>query len=158
MADPATMMLAATAVSAGSQVIGGYGKYRGAKAEAKQMRQQAKAQEAQGIAESQEIGRQTEVNLSDARAAMAAGGGTTTDSGAIQMLGKIGEVGEFNALSALFGGRSKAQNTRQAAAAKKSSAKNAFIGDIIGGGATALGGYGEYKAATATPAPPPKSK
>jgi hypothetical protein len=138
--DPKQMMSMGTGLSAGGQLAGGIQANRSAKFSAQQAERNALAELAAGVSEATEQRRQGRAVQSDARAAMAAGGGTTTDPGAIETLGKIGQVSEYNALSALFGGQNRAEALRTAARARRAEGRSAMMGGLIGGGATALSG------------------
>ena len=136
-------MAMATAMSAGGQIAGGIQANRSAKFSSEQMDRNALAELAMGSRDAAEIRRQGDVMQSDARAAMAAGGGTTTDAGAIGTLGKLKQVSDYNALSALFGAQTKASSLRDAAKAKRYEGKAAQVAGIIGAATTALGAYPE---------------
>ena len=69
----------------------------------------AKAATATGQRKATEIRRQGRVIQSDARAAMAAGGGVTDDAGAIEQLANIAQVTDYNQLAALYEGDTEAE-------------------------------------------------
>jgi len=78
--------------------------------------EQQKANQDTAAAERQEIqqDRQTQLVLSRATADAAAGGGSASDPGVVNLEGQIAQQGAYNAMSALYGGQSKAaQDTYQ---------------------------------------------
>jgi hypothetical protein len=97
-------ILAATTVMSG---VASYQQGRAqddvAKYEAEQMRANAERIAQDGIKRAEETRRQKRIYLSNARAAQASSGGTTTDSGALSELGKIGGIFEYNAMEELYG-------------------------------------------------------
>lgn len=134
------MMNIGTGLSTGGQFAGGIQANRSAKFSAQQAERNALAEIAASTTEATEQRRQGKAVQSDARAAMAASGSTTTDPGALETLGKIGQVSEYNALSALFGGENRAEALRTAARARRAEGRSAMTAGLIGGGATALSG------------------
>ncbi|MEW8287243.1 MAG: hypothetical protein AB2563_11120 [Candidatus Thiodiazotropha endolucinida] len=84
---------------------------------ADQLKRNAKARFALGTRQAYEERRQGRVMMSDARAAMAASGGSTTDAGAFNQLADIKTVTDFNARSAIFGGQSEVMGLREKAEA-----------------------------------------
>lgn len=104
-----------TAISAAGSIQQGKASEAASKYEAEQMVQQAKARYAQGTREAQEARRRADLMESNARAAMAGSGGVATDPGAIEQLSKIREVGDYNALAAMFEAESEGKGLRQAA-------------------------------------------
>lgn len=64
--------------------------------------------------------RQGKILQSNARAAMAGGGGVTTDQGAEAILGRIGGDASYNAFARMFEGRTRQEDfERQAATARR---------------------------------------
>jgi hypothetical protein len=91
-----------TMFSAGSSIAEGNAAEKAARFKAKQVERNAIAKRAQGTRQTQEglrVGRKLQ---SDAIAAMAASGGSTTDVGAIETQAKLKQVTDVNALTALF--------------------------------------------------------
>ncbi|MCG7985066.1 MAG: hypothetical protein JAY90_20240 [Candidatus Thiodiazotropha lotti] len=76
---------------------------------AKQLERNAKARFAQGTRQAYEEQRQGRLMISNARAAMAGSGTSTTDAGATTQLANIKATADYNALSAVFGAKSEAQ-------------------------------------------------
>ncbi|MES9841227.1 MAG: hypothetical protein ABW134_11795 [Candidatus Thiodiazotropha endolucinida] len=75
----------------------------------KQLERNAKARFALGTRQAYEEQRQGRIMMSNARAAMGASGGTTTDAGAINQLADIKQTSDYNAMSAIFGAKSESQ-------------------------------------------------
>ena len=137
MADPMTLSLigASTAIN----VLGtmAQGKAAGRAAEFK-----AKTETAAGTRQAAEAQRAGKIAESGTRAAMAAGGGVATDPGAIETLGKIKSEAEYNALSALYEGGTRADISRYEGKVKKKAARTKALSTILSGGA---GMYKAYK-------------
>lgn len=118
----------------------------GAQAEAAEILRAAKykaqTQRARGTRTAYEEKRRGEMVASDARAAMAAGGGTTTGAGAISTLGKIGTETDYNALAALYEGEEEARITMIEGKRQAKAAKRRGLSTLISGGA---GIYKAYK-------------
>lgn len=136
-ADPVTMSLvgAGTLLSMGGDIAQG----RIAEQTAKF---RAKTQRAAGSRRAYEAKREGEYVESAARAAMAAGGGTTTDAGASKILGDIGAESEYKALSALYEGETEADISEWEGRAKKRASKVQALSTLLSGGA---GVYKAYK-------------
>jgi hypothetical protein len=97
-------------IMAATAVVGAVGQYQQgraqddvAKYEAEQMRANAERTLEDGRKRARETRRQKEIYLSNARAAQAGLGGTTTDAGALGDLGRIGGIFEYNAMEELYG-------------------------------------------------------
>ena len=86
---------------------------------ARQLERNAKARFALGTRQAYEEQRQGRVIMSNARAAMAASGGSTTDAGAVNQLADIKQTSDYNAMSAIFGAKSEAQGLFEKAQAVK---------------------------------------
>jgi hypothetical protein len=78
------------------------------KFQAQQYDRLAKQSTAVGSRNAYEAARRGEEHLSNIRAAMAAGGGSTTDAGAISRLGKAAAETDYNILAALYEGDTRA--------------------------------------------------
>lgn len=151
MADPITiMMIGSTVLSASGGMQEGEAANEASKRDAAQLRDNANAAQARGTREAAEEARIKRKNISDAEAQMAGMGGITTDAGAVETLAKIEEVGEYNALSALYdadveasGLRSQARVVRAKGRAAVSASRTKALSTIIQGGTQA---YGSYKA------------
>ena len=104
-----------TIFSAGSSLIGGNAANKAAKFKAKQIERNAIAKRAQGTRQAQEGLRSGRKLQSDAQAQMAAGGGSTTDAGAIEQKTKLKQATDYNALTALFEAEEQAEGMSLAA-------------------------------------------
>jgi hypothetical protein len=127
MADPvsATLAVASTAISAYGSHQKGKAESRAADFEAAQMQANASRVAEEGIKRAEEQRRNKRVALSDARAAQAAGGGTTTDAGALGQLGSLSAAFERNALEELYQSKLDARGIQLQAAARKFEGKMA---------------------------------
>ena len=143
MADPATMMVASTVLSAGSSVMGGVAADKAASSEAKQLRRNANARVAQGTRDVHEIKRDGKRVESDAVAAMA-GGGSAFDAGMAERLGDIGEITDYNALAAMYEAETDASGLRMQAKARRKSGQRALATGFIKAGSTVLDGASKY--------------
>lgn len=144
MAEPVT-----TTLMIGSTLLGVYGKYKegreakkAADFEAGQLEEQASARLATGTRQAYETRRQGDIVSSDARAAMAAMGGTTTDAGAVEQLAALDTVTDYNVLATLYdarteseGLRKQAEATRKSGRIKERAGKFAAASTLIQGGA-----------------------
>lgn len=117
---------APTLLNATASVFSAVGTYqqgksvkRAAEFEARQLDEQAKAHFARGTQEAKIARRQGERAISDARAAMAASGGVSTDEQAIEQLAKLKTESDYNALAALYEAKSQAQGARRQAEARR---------------------------------------
>jgi hypothetical protein len=114
-----------TALGMGGDILGGMAEEKSAKRDAAQMVRNAKARYAEGTRAAGETQRQGQRMLSDARAAMAAGGGTTTDAGAIEQQAKIQQATDYNALASLFEAETESDAMKYGAAVKRYEGKAA---------------------------------
>jgi hypothetical protein len=143
-------MLAGTVMSAGGSIMQGKAAQASSEFQAGQLDRNALAAEASSQRVAIEDRRKAEVLQSRARAVAAAGGGVTTDVGVSDVLAKIEEAGEYNALASLFEGREQAAGLRTKAAATRFEGKAAkkagqiqALSTIMSGGAkTAERQYG----------------
>lgn len=108
---------------------------KSAKSEEAQLAINADRRLVEGRMDAAEIRRQKRILLGDARAAMAASGGTTTSPQAIFQLGEIAGASKFNELSALYESRMDAEAMRRGGAAVlrsgRSAARAAYAGSIV---------------------------
>lgn len=104
-----------TAFNIGSSIAEGNAADKAARFKAKQVERNAIAKRAQGTRQTQEGLRQGRKLQSDAIAAMAAGGGSTTDVGAIEQKAKLKQATDYNALTALFEAEEQAKGMDLAA-------------------------------------------
>jgi hypothetical protein len=120
---------------------------------------QASAREREGIARyaegtriAQEEIRQGRIMQSQARAAMASSGGVTTDPGAVVQLGNIGAEAEYNALAALYSGKSAktaadedAAMMRYGGSMARRQARASALSTVLQGATSAYSSYKDWK-------------
>jgi len=142
------MMIGSTVLGAVGSMQEGEAANEASKRDAAQLRDNANAAQARGTREAAEEARIKRKNISDAEAQMAGMGGVTTDAGAVETLAEIEQVGEYNALSALYeadteasGLRSQAHQRRAEGRAAVKSARTKALSTIIQGGTQAYGSY-----------------
>ncbi len=148
MGDPVTMMLISTAMGAVGQFQEGAAQEDAADFKAKEAERAGVAKYAEATRASAEEARKGRMVSSDAIAAMAAQGGSTTDAGAVEALGKIGEQTEYNALAALYEGESamhtagrQADQYRIEGQQKANAARMQGISTMLSGGSEAFTSY-----------------
>lgn len=129
--EAATAKAVGTAFGMAGDLVQGSADKSAANFEAAQMVRNAKARYAQGTRDTQEALRQGRVLQSNARAAMAAGGGVTTDPGAIEQLAKLKDVTDYNALSQLFQAKTEFGAGMTQAAARRMEGSRAKKNSII---------------------------
>lgn len=139
----AALMVAGTALSA-------YGQNKAGKAELAESKRYARAVErnARSVYAADQLGaaeytREGERVVSNARAAMAAGGGVTDDAGAIETLGKLDREATYNRLAALYDARNKYDGTLAEASAIRAEGRNARAASKFKIGSTLLSGAGQ---------------
>ena len=125
MAPALAVLAVSTALSVKSSLDKGKAAEQAGNLKAAQYAKAAKASAAVGTRKSAEIRRQGAGMQSDAAAAMAASGGVTDDAGAIQTMADIEQVTDYNALSAIFEGGTKAQEQQFAGSLSKWEGKEA---------------------------------
>jgi hypothetical protein len=103
---------------------------------------QAKTSYAAGTRKARETKRQGDILESGARAIMAAGGGSASDPGAIETTGKIGAETDYNALAAMYEGKTGADIARYEGRVAKQAAKRRQISTLLSGGSQAFLSYG----------------
>lgn len=113
------LMAASTAVSAASSYSQGKAREAAAEREAQRIEENARRREEQGELEAAERRRQKRIALSDARAAQAASGGTTTSGMALTQQGKLAREYEYNALASIYDARVDAQGLRGQASGRR---------------------------------------
>lgn len=109
------------------------------------LKQSGDAAYARGTREAAEIRRQGDMMQSDAAASMAAGGGVTDDAGAIETMGDIHQVANYNAMTALFEGEERRRTDYYEGEAAKWEGRQAKKLSRLSMGATALSGYAKAK-------------
>lgn len=151
--DPVSIGLSAASTLFSASGAKKQGKAAQAQAEydAQQMEQQAQASRAEGTRVAYEDRRQGRIVESNARAAMAAGGGSASDAGSLEMLGKIGAESQYNSLVSLFKGESQAQDyNRQAdtrryeGALAKKNADDKALSTILSGASSIYSGFSGF--------------
>lgn len=145
----ATAVLAGTMFSAGSKVYGGMQQAKAMDAAAGQLDIEGGQAVAQGIQGAEVARLRGKYVASNARALTAASGLTTTGTSAIANEGQIEGQAEYDALSAMYSGESKAQdlefraaNMRSEAGAQRTAAWLSGISTIFSGGSTWYDKYG----------------
>jgi len=102
------MGAAAIPLMVGATMVSAVGSMQQGEAAQQAAEFRAKTQTAAGTRKAGEAKRAGDIVTSDARAAMAAGGGSASDPGAISTIGKIQSEAEYNALAALYEGETAA--------------------------------------------------
>lgn len=140
MADPLTigLMAAGTVLSTVGQISAGRAADSAAKFEARQMEQQAKAEQARASALAAEEHRQKRIALSRAQAVGAASGGGRD----FRLEGDLEREGTYRAMTALWEGEERASGRRMQAAATRAEGKAARRAGFISGVSTLIGGAG----------------
>jgi len=134
-AQIATINTVASGANEFSKALGAATTY---KFQAGQERQAARAAIASGSREAYEAAREGRIVESDARAAMAAGGGSSADPGMVRLLSRIGRDAQYDSLAAMFEGEQAAYGHRTQAAAYDLAGKQARAGGTVGGLSTIL--------------------
>lgn len=107
--------------------------------QADQYARNAKASEATGTRRAAEVRRQGDIVKSDTAAAMVAGGGVTSDVGAISTLADIEQVVDYNALSALYEGSARADDLDYAGKIAKKTGKTKAFGTALSSAGSMMG-------------------
>lgn len=148
-AAPLIFKVAATALTAVSAYQSGRAADDAAQMEAQQLRDNAALAAQEGLRRAEETRRQKLVALSDARAAQASSGGTTTDAGALDQLGRLAGVFEYNALDEIYGSKIESMGLQNQANATRFSGKLAKRGGNVAALSTVLSNagsiYSDYK-------------
>jgi hypothetical protein len=150
-------MAAQTMFSASGQMAEGKSANRSARYEAEQYDNLSQAARAKGSHVAYDDRRQGRVLESDARAAMAAGGGSASDAGALELLGKIGAETQYNSLAALFEGETEAQGYKRKADTRryegklaKSAGKRKALSTVLGGASQIYSSWSSTPSTTKT--------
>lgn len=133
-------------VALAGAALSAVGEEKSATAQAHVLNSQADDVYARGTREAAESLREGDQVMSDARAAIAASGGTTTDSGSQTLLGRIGREAQYNAFSRLYDAGSNARNLRMGATNVREAGKTRAIATIMSGAGQAYGSYSGGKA------------
>lgn len=148
MADPvtATLLAVSTAVGVAGASRSGRAQESAAKFDAQQIEKNAKRSYARGTREYAETIRVGDIAASNARARMAAGGGTTDDVSALRDQSVIGREAEYNALTALYDAQVTSEGQSTQAAARRMEGRNAkragnikALSTLLSGGAKVYG-------------------
>lgn len=102
-------------IEAGGASIRGKIGQQVARFEADQMFENAKAIEAMGIRESNDVRLRGDIMISNAKAAMAAGGGSTNDASMIEIQAGIEKNRDYNAAAKIYESKVQANATKSAA-------------------------------------------
>lgn len=132
-----TMAVAGTVMSAVGTVTSGVAQNNAAKFEASQLEARATAERASAQREALQERKQKDMVISRAKAVGATSGGGVD----LNLLGKIEEAGEYNALTAMWEGEERARGAESQAAATRWSGKRAKLAGFIGAASTAAGDY-----------------
>lgn len=146
----ATAMLAGTALGAYGKISGGYAQRTALDKSAAQLDQEAGQSVAAGIQGAIQDRRRATYVASNARAATAAGGFTTTGTSAIANVGQIRGEGEYRALTSLYQGYDRAKELSDRASGMRIEGSNAIKSGWLSGMSTVLSGgtsfYDKYGA------------
>lgn len=131
-------------VSAGGTIASGVAANNAAKYEAQQMEIKAAEERAAATREAQQKRREGELVMSRQQAlAAASGAGAGTDAPTIvKLMTDTAKESEYNALTARYGGESRARGLLDSAKARRTSGRSSLMGSVIGGfgeGAAGLG-------------------
>lgn len=155
------LILGGTALSMSGTLAEGEAAEEAGKLQASQYAKNAIAAQAEGTRKAGEIRRQGEALKSDAAAAMAAGGGVTDDVGAIETFADIEQAVDYNALAALYEGKSRAdtmdfagRTAKWEGKAAKSASRTKALGTALSGAGMAYGGGYTGTTPTTTTTPP----
>jgi hypothetical protein len=134
MCEPTTMLMAATAVSAGGSIIGGQQR-------AGELNSQAGQVMAAGEDQARKIRRQSQADRGSAVAAMAASGVEIGQGSALETERQILTIGEEDAMMTLLGARQQASSLRRQASAEKVDGWLNATSTVLGG-ASKMPGWG----------------
>lgn len=122
------LILASTVISTSAAIEEGKAAERAAEFK-------AKTAMAVGSRKAYESKRSGDIVASDARAAMAASGGVTTDPGAIETLGKIKAEAEYGSLAAMYEGETGANLAIAEGERAKKASRYKALSTVLSGGA-----------------------
>lgn len=147
-------MAGSTAMTVFGQLKKGKAEKRVAYDEAAQLENNAVAAYASGTRQAYEHAREGRIAASDARAAMASSGGTTTDYQATRQLAKTKDTASYNSLASLFEAKVESNNLRKQADTRrkegdraKREAKWSAVSTVLRSATNAAGMYWKPKAA-----------
>jgi len=136
--NPAQIATINTLVSGTKEIAQGIGAANQASYSASQYKQAARAAIATGSRGAYAAGKEGKIVESDARAAMAAGGGDPMDPGMTRLLSRVGRDAQYNALAAMFEGEQRAYGLRTQANTYDLQAKQQRLSGITSGLSTML--------------------
>lgn len=149
MAGPISLSTIATVASIGGSIVSGLGQMQAgraanasAKFQAAQLEQRAGQERAAAQRQAIEERRKAALAISRGQAVAAASGAGATDPTVMNITGDVAAQGEYNALSALFGGEERARGAQLQATATRMEGKQAKKAGMIGGLGTIAGGVG----------------
>lgn len=134
-------MMIPAAMQAAGTLLGAEANKKAAKIEAAQLRQQATGEIAMASRAAEEADRQSRLLSSRALAVAGNQGGSLDSPDVVYALGDIAAQGEYNALAALYEGKTAAQTLRYKAKVRSWEAKRSGIESLIGAGAQLGQGY-----------------
>jgi hypothetical protein len=127
--------------------VSAYGQYRAGRdtreakrREAEQIERNVRNQYAADILQAREVRREGDRLISDARAAIAASGGVTTDAGSIDILSKLDRDIEYNRMATLYDAEFRKRGGFAQAAAVRKEGRNAFRAGLYAAKATQMAG------------------
>lgn len=139
MADPVTMLAAATVVTAGSQAVGAVSGYRAEKYNAKFAQSNAAAALAQAAEEAARVRRAGARRIGTMKAGFGAGNIAISGSAEAVLVDQARQT-ELDALTTKYQGDLQARQWAMQATAAKRRGRNDLIGGILGVGSSILGG------------------
>lgn len=131
-------------MSFGSSVMSGNALKDSAEFQASQLEQKAGQTVASGLQAAKEERRQARLVQSKLTAANAAGGGSGDDVSTNKLYSDIGGLGEYNALSKMFGAQEDANYLKDEAKAKRYEGKQAKTAGYLEGITTATTNVGDW--------------
>lgn len=134
-------MMIPAAMQAAGTLLGAQANKQAAKIEAAQLRQQAVGEIAMASRAAEEAGRQSRLLQSRALAIAGNQGGSLDSPDVVYALGDIAAQGEYNALAALYEGKTAAQSLRYRAKVRGWEAKRTGQESILSAGAQIGQGY-----------------
>lgn len=131
-------MIAGSALSAGSSILGANSEAKQYKSAARQLERQAGQTRASSQRSAIEERRKAELLSSRGLAVAAASGGGADDPTVVNLLADIDAQGEYNALSQLYSGNEEALGQEAQAKSYRKAAKNAKTAGLLKAGGTIL--------------------
>lgn len=135
--------LAGAGVSAAGQMAAGQAAERNAAFQAKQIELKAKEERAAAFQDAEEYKRRRDLAQSRLRAVAASSGFMADDPSTLGLAEDIEARGTLQALTAMYGGTSRAEGLRLEAAGRRAAGSAAKTGSYYGAAGTILGGIGD---------------